>query len=70
MMIDYIVDTYGFDNKRLLVIGDTYESDIEMAKRAGTLSILLADKDSYDIPTFSSVLEVFSYFLERSKRNE
>lgn len=63
MMIDYIVTKNKLSPSRVLVIGDTYESDIEMAKRAGALSILISQKDSDDVLSFPSVREVYYYFL-------
>lgn len=46
--------------EKVLVVGDTYESDIEMAKRAGCQSILLTDDtDKYtDTVTARSIGEV------------
>ena len=62
LMIDYIVNAYGLDCARILVIGDTYESDIEMAKQADAVAILISDKDNCDVLTFPSVREIYHYF--------
>lgn len=39
MMVDLISGKTGTPNDRFLVVGDTYESDIRMADRAGAKSI-------------------------------
>ncbi|ODA39141.1 HAD-IIA family hydrolase [Desulfosporosinus sp. BG] len=46
-MLDLLVEMNGYVYNRILVIGDTYESDIEMAKRAGCPSILIS-RQKYD----------------------
>ncbi len=63
IMIDYIAESHQIEHSRILVIGDTYESDIEMAKRSGSLSILISKHDQNDVLSFPSVLEVYYYFL-------
>lgn len=63
IMVDYIARMNSVNNSRILVIGDTYESDIEMAKRAGALSILISKDNSFDVLSFPSVLEIYYFFL-------
>jgi len=40
-MLELICKTYGLKNEELVMIGDTYETDIAMAKEKGCLSILI-----------------------------
>lgn len=47
MMIDLIETNYEIEPSKIIVVGDTYESDIEMANRAGCKSVLIS-KDKYD----------------------
>ena len=48
MMIEFIKNAYLIDESSILVVGDTYESDIEMAKRAGCYSVLISSQKYED----------------------
>lgn len=60
-MIDYIVSNFGIDPSGILVVGDTYESDIEMAKRAGCHSILIGDYHYDDTICLPSIKDIPDY---------
>ena len=47
MMISYLCNINNINSSQILVIGDTYESDIVMANEAGSQSILIGYKDKY-----------------------
>lgn len=47
MMITYLCNINHISSSEVLVIGDTYESDIVMANEAGSQSILIGYKDKY-----------------------
>lgn len=68
-MIEFLVDHMKIPAASMLVIGDTYESDIEMAKCAGCHSILLDDNLNLknDTLVIKNVKEVKCYF-EREDR--
>ena len=56
MMIDVLVEKEKYSYERILVIGDTYESDVAMAKAAGSKSILLCQDDDCDKYTDTAIL--------------
>lgn len=66
MMGEYLINRYRIDKTRLLVIGDTYESDIEMAKRLGCMSICITSMNYTDTFCVNSIREVTELF-ERGK---
>jgi HAD superfamily hydrolase (TIGR01450 family) len=45
-MIELLTNNYGFTNKDILVVGDSLDSDIEMANRYGCKSILVTKDNS------------------------
>lgn len=63
IMIDYITELHNIEKSRVLVIGDTYESDVAMAKNSGALSILIGNKDDCDVPCMPSVKEIYEHFI-------
>ena len=62
MMIDLIADERGFARENVLVIGDTFESDVEMAWQAGAKAVLISKEPRKGIPTVRSIAEVPSLF--------
>lgn len=56
-MFDYVKRLTGFDNQEIIVIGDTYESDIVMASLCSARSILISSNHQ-DCTTVSSIIEV------------
>ncbi len=61
MMITYLCNLNRVDSSEILVIGDTYESDIVMANEAGSQSILIGYKDKYvrSVDKISDILTMF-----------
>ena len=59
-MLDYICRTNGLKNEELIVIGDTYETDIAMAKEKGCPSILIGDgyPDTVRVDKISDILKM------------
>ncbi len=63
LMIELLSKRENISSERLLVVGDTYESDIIMANAAGSLSILLSKERKYnDTVTVDSIADVPSLF--------
>lgn len=48
MMLDMICDLFHLENDQILVVGDTYESDIAMAKAIGCPSIYIGEETHDD----------------------
>lgn len=61
-MVDVISDEWDIEPRNILVIGDTYESDILMARKASCRSILLSDKPYRGVPTVPSIGDVPALF--------
>ena len=62
MFVDYIKEKENITSEKILVIGDTYESDVMMAIKAGTMAILIGKEEDQNILSFPSVLEIYYYF--------
>lgn len=62
MFVDFLESRHSIQAEKALVVGDTYESDIEMAKRAGCPSILIGLKEYNDTETVRSIADVPSLF--------
>ncbi len=68
LMIELLSKDTGLKNKEILVIGDSYSSDIEMAKKFGSASVLISSDISYknnsdnNFLTFKSLREILEYF--------
>lgn len=63
LMIELLSSREKISPERLLVVGDTYESDIIMANSAGSLGILLSKERKYqDTVTVDSIADVPSVF--------
>lgn len=58
MIVDFINIHYGVEAEKALVIGDTHESDIEMAKRAGCPSIYIGAEQYADTQSVASIADV------------
>lgn len=60
MMITYLCNINKINSSQVLVIGDTYESDIIMANEAGSQSILIGYKDKYvrSVDKISDILDM------------
>lgn len=64
LMIELLLDIEKTDADKFLVIGDTFESDIVMAKSSGSKSILISDKQNSDVITVNSISEVPNCFRD------
>ncbi len=64
LMVELLCEQEKLDPGRFLIIGDTFESDIRMADRAGCKSILISDKKSPDCVSVSSIKDVKLLFQE------
>ena len=62
LMIDMLSEMTGISRKCLLVVGDTYESDIAMANVAGAKAILISDTPRKDVPTVASIADIPGLF--------
>lgn len=49
LVIEYLVERFSVSPERILVIGDTYESDVLMARKAGCKSIFISRANDYSI---------------------
>lgn len=61
-MLDVIMASEGLRNNEILVVGDTYDSDIMMAKNAESPSILIGNKYHPDTICVDSIAEIMSLF--------
>ncbi len=50
LMIDTVAKMYGLSAKEILIVGDTYESDIQMAETYGSQSVLIKNNDTNNYP--------------------
>lgn len=50
LMLDTIAKKYDFQPNEILMVGDTYESDIKMAKNYGAQTILITNGQESDFP--------------------
>lgn len=64
LMVELLCEQEKLDSSRFLIIGDTFESDIRMADRAGCKSILISDNKIPDCLSVSSIKDVKSLFQE------
>lgn len=62
----YMVETISMlnkvENNRILVVGDTYESDVLMAKKAGCQSVLISKRSYGDVITVSSIRGIINIY--------
>lgn len=65
-ILDHLSDIHNVDKKRVLVIGDTYESDILMAQNAGAQSVLISTESTAgDVVTVKQIKEIIDLFDKR-----
>ncbi len=57
-MFDYVLERTGDAPDEILVVGDTYESDIVMAQRCGAKHILIGKNEVYDGICIRSIKEL------------
>lgn len=61
MMLEMICDKNALQRDEIIMVGDTYESDIEMAKNFGCKSILISSNSKKDVDTVAFIKEVREY---------
>lgn len=61
-LVDYIIERYGYAAKRIMIIGDTYESDVVMAKKSGAQAILIGNTLDSDIVSVKSIANILDCF--------
>ena len=66
-IVDYLIDNYKHKRDRILVIGDTYETDIAMANRAGCRSILISKQVIPDEITVDSIGHIPALFEKQGR---
>lgn len=62
-MVDYIIERYGYEAKRIMIIGDTYESDVVMAKKLGAQAVLIGNTLDADVVSVKSIANILDCFL-------
>ena len=62
MLVDFLKSAYGIEPSRALVIGDTYESDVAMAKNAGCLSICISPNEYDDTVNVRAIKDIPGLF--------
>lgn len=65
-MIEILAVKYHLDSSNLLVVGDSYESDIQMAKNFNCLSVLVSkeNKDRDDTIVVSDIAHIKNFFVD------
>lgn len=64
LMLDIIKDFYSLKSNEVLMIGDTYESDIMMAKNSNVLGILINKSNiKYDCIMVKNIDEIIDLFI-------
>ena len=57
-MIETVMEEDGLSADQLLMVGDSYESDIAMARAAGCDAILISSDERDDVLTAASIREI------------
>lgn len=60
MMLDTLCNLFGLENHEIMVIGDTYESDIAMAKAKGCPSIYIGEESHEDTVCVKTTKEILN----------
>ena len=60
LLLDIICKEQGFSKNELLVIGDTYSSDIEMADKYGCKSIYIGNEEHKNTTTVTEIREILN----------
>ena len=55
LMLDIVCEWYGLQNSEMLMVGDTYESDILMANKKGCPSVLVGTQEYNDTVTVEHI---------------
>ena len=63
MLVEFLEKAHGIVAQRALVIGDTYESDVAMAKNAGCPSICISTEEYTDTVNVKAIKDIPALFL-------
>ncbi len=58
LMLDIVCDQAGLDSNEILMVGDTYESDILMANKKGCPSVLISSQMYSDTVSIEHIVEL------------
>lgn len=58
LMLDIFCEMHGYTEQEILMVGDTYESDILMANKKGCPSVLISDSQYEDTISISNIGEI------------
>lgn len=63
LMLDMVCDWFNLAPNEMLMVGDTYESDILMANKKGCLSVLLSESQYPDTVSVSTIGELVNLIV-------
>lgn len=58
LMVELISDELGIGTREILVVGDTYESDVLMARRASARAVLISKESKRNVVTVATIASV------------
>lgn len=61
-MMSLIMDKMSLNKNEIVVVGDSYESDIRFAENAGTSSIMISDEDRSDVRCVKTLFDLKNFF--------
>lgn len=61
-MMSLIMNKMSLNKNEIIVIGDSYESDIRFAENTGTFSILISDEDRSDVKCMKTLCDLRNFF--------
>lgn len=62
-MMELLMDDNGLQRDEMLVVGDSYASDIQIAKKFGCKSVLISNDNKYnDVPVISELSAIINLF--------
>ncbi|MDU4978261.1 MAG: HAD-IIA family hydrolase, partial [Clostridium celatum] len=67
LMLDILSEINGLSNDEILMIGDTYESDIKMANKFGCKSILISDEEFEDTNSVLKIIDIINLLNNNMK---
>jgi FMN phosphatase YigB (HAD superfamily) len=59
-MLELLMKDHGVIKDEILVVGDSYDSDITMAKNFGCASVLIAQDKRHDVLVIKSIKHLIS----------
>ncbi len=61
-MMQMLVNDHQINRDEILVVGDSYESDVMMAKNFGCKSVLISDEEKQGLPTIKFIRDLIKIF--------